>query len=78
MTSGFFIPTDNVSILKATEFLLAYPDHKHGTLDFVGGGSDKLGGDGVHRVVTHSNRRNQLRRQTSGSVIFIAFEGKTN
>lgn len=29
----------------------AYPDHKHGTLDFVGGGSNKLGGDGVHRVV---------------------------
>ena len=39
----------------------SYPDHKHGTLDFVGGGSDKLGGDSVHGVVQHPQRRNQLK-----------------
>lgn len=44
----------------------AHPDHKHGTLDFVGGGSDELGGDGVHRVVHHAERRNQLKHKHKG------------
>lgn len=37
-----------------------YPDHKHGTLDFVGGGSDKLCGYSIHRIVQHPQRRNKL------------------
>lgn len=40
----------------------AYPDHKHGTLDFIGGGSDKLCGDSVHWVVQHPQRRNKLQQ----------------
>lgn len=52
---------------------VAHPDHKHGTLDFVGGGSDKLCGDGVHRVVQHSNRRNELRTKHNVSLLSKMF-----
>lgn len=45
----------------------AYPDHKHGTLDFVGGGSDKLCGDSIHGIVQHPQRRNQLKEHTGPS-----------
>lgn len=43
----------------------SYPDHKHGTFDFVGGGSDKLCGDSIHWVVQHPQRRNELKGQRS-------------
>lgn len=41
----------------------AYPDDEHGTLHFVGGGSDKLCGDSVHWVVQHADGRNELQQR---------------
>lgn len=63
-------------LLTGSEAAAAYPDHKHGTLDFVSGGSDKLCGDSVHRVVQHAHRRNQL-KQTHADVQ-TPFTGQTH
>lgn len=43
--------------------LNTYSHNKHRAFDFVGGGSDKLCRNSIHRVTKHTNWRNELQEK---------------